>query len=243
MIDLSYPSLPDGQLLYAIGDIHGRLDLLGMLLAMIEADAAQSRSPQKTLVFLGDYIDRGPDSRGVVEVLLDGLPPDFEAHFLKGNHEALLLAFLDDASSLRQWLVNDAQATMQSYGVDVQLLEREEALPETWRGAFAAALPDSHCHFFQSLTLMATFGDYLFAHAGLRPGMPIEAQGERDVIWIRREFLDSTEDFGKFIVHGHTPVTLPDVRSNRIDIDTGAVFSDRLTALRLEGNERSFLQT
>jgi serine/threonine protein phosphatase 1 len=179
----------------------------------------------------------------VVEALLDGLPPDFEAHFLKGNHEALLLGFLDDASSLRHWLVNDAKATMQSYGVDVQLLERDGASPETWRGAFTAVLPDSHRHFFQSLTLMAIFGDYLFAHAGLRPGVPIEAQDERDVIWIRREFLDSKEDFGKFVVHGHTPVTLPDVRSNRIDIDTGAIFSDRLTALRLEGSEQSFLQT
>ena len=243
MIDLSYPSLPDGQLLYAIGDIHGRLDLLGMLLAMIEADAAQSRSAQKTLVFLGDYIDRGPDSRGVVEALLDGLPPDFEAHFLKGNHEALLLAFLDDASTLHQWLINDAKTTIRSYGVDVRLLEREAASPETWRGAFAAALPESHRHFFQSLTLMASFGDYLFVHAGLRPGVPIEAQDERDLIWIRREFLDSTADFGKFVVHGHTPVARPEVRSNRIDIDTGAVFSSKLTALRLEGNEQSLLQT
>jgi len=240
---LYYPSLPDGQLLYAIGDIHGRLDLLGMLLATIEADAAQSRSSQKTLVFLGDYIDRGPDSRGVVEVLLDGLPPDFEPHFLKGNHEALLLAFLDDASTLHQWLINDAKTTMRSYGVDVRLLEREVTSPETWRGAFVAALPESHRHFFQSLTLMATFGDYLFVHAGLRPGVPIEAQDERDLIWIRHEFLDSTVDFGKFVVHGHTPVARPNMRSNRIDIDTGAVFSNRLTALRLEGNKQSLLQT
>jgi len=243
MIDLSYPSLPDGQLLYAIGDIHGRLDLLGMLLATIEANAAQSRSAQKTLVFLGDYIDRGPDSRGVVEALLDDLPPDFEAHFLKGNHEALLLAFLDDSLTLQQWLINDAKTTMRSYGVDVRSLEREAASPEVWRGAFVAALPESHRHFFQTLTLMTIFGDYLFVHAGLRPGVPIEAQDERDLIWIRREFLDSTVDFGKFVVHGHTPVARPEVRSNRIDIDTGAVFSGKLTALRLEGNEQSLLQT
>ena len=243
MVDLSYPSLPDGQLLYAIGDIHGRLDLLGLLLAMIEADAAHSQSERRTLVFLGDYIDRGPDSRGVIEVLLGDLPRVFDAHFLKGNHEALLLAFLDDASSLHHWLVNDGKTTMQSYGVDVHALEREGASPEAWRGAFAAALPESHRHFFQMLTLMTSFGDYLFVHAGLRPGVPIEAQDERDLIWIRREFLDSEEDLGKFVVHGHTPVSLPDVRSNRIDIDTGAVLRGRLTALRLEGSQRSFLHT
>jgi serine/threonine protein phosphatase 1 len=243
MIDLSYPSLPDGQLLYAIGDIHGRLDLLGMLLAMIETDAAQSQSERKTLVFLGDYIDRGPDSRGVIEVLLDDLPKDFDAHFLKGNHEALLHNFLEDASCLRHWLVNDAKSTMQSYGVDVHTLEREGAPAEAWRGAFAAALPESHRHFFQTLALMTTFGDYLFVHAGLRPGVPIESQDERDLIWIRGEFLESGADFGKFVVHGHTPVSFPEVQSNRIDIDTGAVFSGRLTALRLEGSQRSFLHT
>ena len=113
---MSYPSLPDGQLLYAIGDIHGRLDLLGLLLAMIEADAAHIPSERRTLVFLGDYIDRGPDSRGVIEALLDDLPKDFDAHFLKGNHEALLLNFLDDASCLRHWLVNDAKSTMEFMG-------------------------------------------------------------------------------------------------------------------------------
>jgi serine/threonine protein phosphatase 1 len=132
---------------------------------------------------------------------------------------------------------------MQSYGVDVRALEREGAPAETWRGAFAATLPNSHRHFFQTLALMTTFGDYLFVHGGLRPGVPIEAQDERDLIWIRREFLESREDFGKFVVHGHTPVSMPEVRSNRIDIDTGAVFSGRLTALRLEGSRRSFLHS
>jgi diadenosine tetraphosphatase ApaH/serine/threonine PP2A family protein phosphatase len=243
MIDLSYPSLPDGQLVYAIGDIHGRLDLLGLLLASIEADAAQSQSTRKTLIFLGDYVDRGPDSRGVIEALLNDLPQDFDAHFLKGNHEALLLKFLEDASCLRHWLVNDAKSTMRSYGMDVNALESENAPAEAWRGAFAAALSESHRHFFQTLALMTTFGDYLFVHAGLRPGIPIEAQDERDLIWIRHEFLDSEDDFGKFVVHGHTPVSLPEVRSNRIDIDTGAVFSGRLTALRLEGSRRGLLHT
>ena len=236
---MSYPALPDGQLLYAIGDIHRRLDLLGALLAMIEADASESQSERRTLVFLGDYVDRGPDSRGVIEALLDDLPRDFGAHFLKGNHEALLLGFLEDASCLRHWLVNDAKSTMQSYGVDVHALEREGATAEAWRGAFAAALPESHRHFFRSLALMMTFGDYLFVHAGLRPGVPIEAQDERDLIWIRREFLDSGEDLGKFVVHGHTPVSLPEVRSNRIDIDTWAVLDRKSTRLNSSHIQKS----
>jgi serine/threonine protein phosphatase 1 len=214
-----------------------------LLLAMIEADSAASEAKQKTLVFVGDYIDRGPDSRGVIDALISDLPSNFEPYFLKGNHEALLLNFLEDASGLQHWLINDAKSTMRSYGVDVRTLERDGADAETWRGAFVAALPEEHRHFFHTLELMITVGDYLFVHAGVRPGVSIEKQDERDLIWIRGEFLDSTEDFGKFVVHGHTPVSLPDVRPNRIDIDTGAVFSDRLTALRLEGAQRSFLYT
>jgi serine/threonine protein phosphatase 1 len=238
------PTLPDGQLLYAVGDIHGRKDLLASLLHQIEDDAAATREvSRKTLVFLGDYVDRGPDSRGVVEMLIEGLPAGFEAHFLKGNHEAILLNFLDDLWSLDNWLMNGGDATMLSYGVDTSALVRLGAPSKMWSEAFAALLPEEHLRFFRALELSVSFGDYLFVHAGVKPGVPLAAQKEADLVWIRWEFLDSAEPFGKIVVHGHTPERAPVIRPNRIGIDTGAFFTDRLTALRLEGSSQRILHT
>jgi serine/threonine protein phosphatase 1 len=235
--------LPEGELLYAVGDIHGRPDLLADLLRQIEVDAAHRGAVKKTLVFLGDYVDRGPDSCGVVEMLLNDLPEGFETRFLKGNHEAMLLAFLDDPQTLDHWLMNGGDATMASYGVDIGRLDDMDAAPQAWRDAFAAALPEAHLNFFKSLKLMIADGDYLFVHAGVRPGVPIEAQSEKDLLWIRGEFLESDEAFGKVVVHGHTPLRVPEVLPNRIGIDTGAVFTGQLTALRLQDGELGFLQT
>jgi serine/threonine protein phosphatase 1 len=246
---LQAPTLPEGQLLYAVGDIHGRSDLLADLLAKIAADAAdaadaaESGLARRTLVFLGDYVDRGPDSRGVVETLISSLPQGFDAYVLKGNHEAMLLDFLRNPSYLELWLANGGDATLRSYGVNVDGLHRKRAPAETWREAFAAALPYSHRRFLEDLNLMVSFGDYLFVHAGVKPGVPLDAQDPGDLVWIRDEFLHSKETFGKMVVHGHTPVHAAEVCDNRIDIDTGAVFSGRLTALRLEGCTRRFLQT
>ncbi len=236
--------LPDGELVYAIGDIHGRADLLSLLLARIAADAeASPNAERRTLVFLGDYVDRGPDSRQVVETLLARLPQGFDVHFLKGNHEAILLDFLDDASALNDWLANRAEATLRSYGVDVEGLVRARAPSEAWRQAFVAALPDTHRRFYEGLELMVSRGGYLFVHAGVRPGVPLDAQDPDDLIWIRGEFLNSDQPFGKVVVHGHTPGSEPELRANRIGIDTGACFTNRLTALRLQGRSKSFLQT
>lgn len=233
----------EGELVYAIGDIHGRSDLLAGLLEEIEADAARHDAAKKTLVFVGDYVDRGRDSCGVIEMLLKSLPQGFSVHFLKGNHEALLLDFLDDAHRLDHWRMNGGEETMVSYGVDVQRLRETQARPEAWREAFMAALPTAHFDFLRHLRLQLPMGDYLFVHAGVRPGVPLDAQAENDLIWIRDEFLDATEPFGKVVVHGHTPTQAPVIRPNRIGIDTGAVFSGRLTALRLENGSQSFLQT
>jgi serine/threonine protein phosphatase 1 len=242
--DLGRPALPEGQLLYAVGDIHGRLDLLQVMLDLIEADArTRGHVEQRTLVFLGDYVDRGPDSRGVVERLISDPLQGFDAHFLKGNHEAILLDFLEEPWRLDHWLLNGGDATMESYGVDTARLARLGAPPEVWRNAFAEALPEAHLHFFKRLKLSVSFGDYLFVHAGVRPGVPLGAQSEADLVWIRGPFLDHSEPFGKIVVHGHTPVNEPVMRPNRIGIDTGAVFTGRLTALRLQDGARDFLQT
>jgi serine/threonine protein phosphatase 1 len=240
---LDHPSVPQGQLIYAIGDIHGRADLLALLLDQIAVDAAKSKdAKRRTLVFLGDYIDRGHDSRRVVDNLLGGLPDGFDVHFLKGNHEEIMLNFVDDPSYLGHWLANGADATFRSYGMDVAELVRKGAAPEAWRRALLASLPEAHRDFFEALELAVSFGDYLFVHAGVRPGVPLDAQDPHDLVWIRGPFLQSNEDFGKVVVHGHTPGREPVIRANRIGIDTGAVFTDRLTALRLEDGSRKLLQ-
>ena len=175
---LGHPALPQGNLLYAVGDIHGRLDLLEQLLDLIEADAqAQADAETRVLIFLGDYVDRGPESRGVVEKLVSDLPQGFEMHFLKGNHEAILLDFLQEAWRLDHWLQNGGETTMQSYGVDTERLARLGAPAEVWRQAFAEALPGAHLRFFKNLRLSVTFSDYLFVHAGVRPGVPLKAIG------------------------------------------------------------------
>lgn len=235
--------VPERQLVYAVGDIHGRSDLLAELLRKIEADAAETDAAKKTLIFIGDYVDRGPDTSGVVETLLHALPESFSAQFLKGNHEQLLLDFLDDPCRLDHWRMNGGEPTMASYGVDVESLKTIGASPDAWRDAFMSALPPAHFDFYRHLKLEVSLGDYLFVHAGVRPGVPLHAQDERDLIWIRDEFLEATEPFGKIVVHGHTPRSEPVVRANRIGIDTGAVFSDRLTALRLQNGAWSFLRT
>lgn len=230
-------SLPDNLRLYAVGDIHGRADLLRLMLARI-ADEERVRGPAMSqLIFLGDYIDRGPDTPGVIELLLHGLPEGMEAAFLMGNHEQLMLDALADDRALPLWLSNGGRAVVEAYAEAARA--RGEHVGH-WI-ELASVMPPEHLAFFNALQPSVQFGDYFFVHAGVRPGVPLVDQDLQDMLWIRRPFLDFDGDFGKVVVHGHTPAETPQLRPNRIGIDTGAVFSGRLTALVLEGNRRDFL--
>ncbi|MFT6510731.1 MAG: serine/threonine protein phosphatase 1 [Parvibaculaceae bacterium] len=235
--------MPEGQRVYAIGDVHGRLDLLEQLLEMIVADGADYEG-KKLLIFLGDYIDRGLKSRGVLDLLSGDMPEGFEAIFLKGNHEQAMLQFLEDAEFGRTWKYYGGLETLYSYGIqDVALSDDPEAF-ETARLALGAVLPDSHLNFLTNrLIPYFDLGGYYFVHAGVRPGLPLNRQVEADLYWIRDDFLQSKFDHGRVVVHGHTPVEHPEIRRNRIGIDTGAYITGHLTALVLEGRGQRFLST
>lgn len=238
------PAVPHGQRIYAIGDIHGMLDLLDRLLAIVVADDAE-RSPveRRTLIFLGDYIDRGPESRGVVDRMLTGMPAGFEVIHLKGNHEEILLRCLVDPGAVPPWLANGGLQTLASYGVIEKDVHGVQPRPSVISPALARALPQEHRAFYGGLPLSVTFGDYFFVHAGVRPGTPLDRQAERDCLYIREPFLSHKRSFGKVVVHGHTPTPEPELRTNRIGIDTGGVFWGRMCALRLEGVEQGFVAT
>jgi serine/threonine protein phosphatase 1 len=239
--DSTAPLAP-GLRIYAIGDIHGRFDLLEEMAAGIRRDLKESRPERAVELFVGDYVDRGPQSREVVEWLTAAPPLTDERICLLGNHEEWLLRALDDIGAMPDWLFNGGGETLKSYGVKGEGYHGERMLLELQR-AFREALPPAHHSFIAALRRLVDFNPYLFVHAGIRPGVPIQAQDPEDLVWIRRPFLDSDQDFGRIVVHGHTPTSRPDVRPNRINIDTGAVFQGRLTCLVLEGRTRRFLQT
>lgn len=232
-------SLPDGLVVVAFGDVHGRYDLLTDLHRRA-ASALSVLKPERSVeIFLGDYVDRGPASRAVVEWLIDAPPVCDERICLRGNHEAMLLAALDDTAFLPDWLHNGGWETMQSYGVPVGARSAPAALLAVFRAQF----PDRHRDFLAALPDTAVFGTYLFVHAGIMPGRSLAAQDPQDLIWIREPFLGSDADFGHIVVHGHTPVRGPELRRNRINLDTGACFSDRLTCAILHGSDVDFIAT
>ncbi len=235
--------VPPFRRVYAIGDIHGRLDLLDELLALIEADREAAGAVRPVLIFLGDYVDRGPASAGVIARLLGPPPADFDVVHLLGNHEAMMLRFLEDESAGLGWMGNGGVETLASYGIAVEggVYRREELAK--LRDALRERLPDSHLEFLQNLQLTHREGDYLFVHAGIRPGIPMAEQAEDDLIWIREEFLDSRDDHGHVVVHGHSIRPEVEMRANRIGIDTGAFRSGTLTCLVLQDDERDLLQT
>jgi serine/threonine protein phosphatase 1 len=237
------PEVPAGSRVYAIGDVHGRADLLGHLHQLIHEDAYRRQAPRNVVVYLGDYIDRGQGSAAVIDLLLDDPLPGFERFHLKGNHEDSLLRFLGDVTIGPAWFSYGGDATLTGYGVALPAPgARPQELLHVQR-ELTRLLPERHRRFFEALTLAHEEGDYLFVHAGLRPGRPLAAQNPTDLLWIRDEFLSSSEDFGKIVVHGHSITARPDVQKNRIGIDTGAFASDILTCLVLEGSDWSFIQT
>jgi serine/threonine protein phosphatase 1 len=233
------PRIPNGMRIYAIGDVHGRVDLLNAVFERIDATLKNHPIGQSVQVLLGDYIDRGPNSREVIDALIARK----KAHAmvcLKGNHESYAVQFLSDPSVLEEWTQFGGIQTLLSYGVKPST--RSDPLsPEDVAKAFREALPASHRRFLEGLGLSFTCGDFFFTHAGVRPGIPLGQQREHDLLWIREDFLLHEEDFEKIIVHGHTPAKEPDVRSNRINIDTGAYATGRLTCLVLQADRRVFI--
>lgn len=209
---------------------------------MIEAiarDLAQRPTQTALTVTVGDYVDRGPDSRGVIERLTRN---PFRTPFvaLRGNHESIFEEFLRDPSIADYWRRLGGLETLHSYGVDVAPLMRGRGHEEA-AVALRAALPQSHVTFLASLRLTHSVGRYFLCHAGVRPGVPLARQREEDLLWIREEFLDSRADFGKVVVHGHTPCEAPELRPNRINVDTGAFMSGQLTCAVLEDEGVRFL--
>jgi serine/threonine protein phosphatase 1 len=230
----------DFRRLYVIGDIHGRSDLLDRMIDEIRRDLGPAPSDCLT-VTLGDYIDRGPDSRGVVERLSRN-PFATPYVALRGNHEQLIDAFLRDPDVGRRWRQIGGLETLHSYGVAVGSL----MVGRDFEGASAAlraTVPPGHFEFFASLKTSLDLDKYFLCHAGIRPGVPFEKQTVEDLLWIREEFLHSKMNFGKLVIHGHTPTESPEVLPNRINIDTGAFATGRLTCLVLDGEVRRFLST
>ena len=234
--------MPADSVVYAVGDIHGRLDLLKHMHEKIEADAARIDVPRKVVIYLGDYVDRGPESRGVVELLIQEPLSGLEAIHLIGNHEALLLSFLEDPQQARIWFMNGGDATLRSYDVDPSAVIRSQNLAAGLCQSFLDWLPATHLAFFRALNLSHEEGGYLFVHAGVRPGVALEDQAPEDLVWIRDEFLSSKADHGRVIVHGHSAMHAPKSLANRIGIDTGAAYGGKLTAVVLQGSQRRFLQ-
>ena len=236
------PAGARGHRAYVVGDVHGRLDLIEALIEKIHGDLGR-RGPRDTLlVFVGDLIDRGPHSAEVVERLRTYQRPGVRPVFLLGNHEEVLLRILEGEESLiPSWLRFGGAQCLESYGGDPARLAQlpgREGVAEVRR-----LVPDEHVTFFKSFADTFRFGDYLFVHAGIRPGVALEEQRQSDLRWIRDPFLLDESDHGFVVVHGHTIAAEVQDRANRIGIDTGAYATGILTALGIDGTDRWFIDT
>jgi serine/threonine protein phosphatase 1 len=237
------PALPEGERVYAIGDIHGRLDLLNDLLTQIDRDD-EARGPSRTtLILLGDLVDRGRHSASVVERAIRLQAASDRFHVIKGNHEEVMLsAHGGDEAAMRLFLRIGGIQTLESYGIGLDDLPQGEEI-ETLVQRMQAAIPREHIDYLTAMEDRVAMGDYLFVHAGIRPGVPLADQDPVEQRWIRDSFLEHAAHHGAMIVHGHTITRDPVLRANRMGIDTGAYFSGVLTALGLEGTDHWLLQT
>ena len=228
------PRLPDDIRIYALTDIHGCSDLLKSMFTVIDRDLLTIGRRRAVHVFLGDYIDRGPDSSGTIELLIERARKH-ESIFLKGNHEVFLSEVLKKPELLENWGQYGGLQTLSSYGVQSPLNPTAEEQKELI-DQLSAAIPMHHRLFFEQLGTSFLCGDFFFVHAGIKPGLPLARQREEDLLWIRNEFLASKKKHEKYIIHGHTPVPEPDIRFNRANIDTGAYATGNLTLLTIQGN-------
>jgi serine/threonine protein phosphatase 1 len=235
------PSIPAGMRIYAVGDIHGRLDLLNELLRRIDDDISSRSTIRPVFVFLGDYVDRGPSSRETIDRLIEHAETS-ESVFLKGNHEQIAISCLRDRALFDHWMRLGGIETLVSYGVSPRGFSDDGQIVRL-QAAFHDALPQTHFRFFRDLQNSFACGDFFFAHAGVKPSVELAHQKESDLLWIRQEFLSSNEDFGKIVVHGHTPTRDVEVASNRINIDTGAFATGRLTCLVIDESSLSVIDT
>lgn len=236
----SSPAIPDGQRVYAIGDVHGRLDLLKTLIAAIEDDDKVRGKAETSIIMLGDLIDRGPDSAGVLSYLR-ALSSRTRVSFLMGNHEEMLLSALTSTSTLRAFINYGGRETFLSYNISQ---EKYEALTiDELYDLIPEIIPYQDIEFIRTFEDYLRVGDYIFVHAGIRPGVAFSSQAEKDFRWIREPFLSHSCDFEYFIIHGHTISDAPEIRHNRIGVDTGAYRSGKLTALGLEGERRWLLSS
>jgi serine/threonine protein phosphatase 1 len=233
------PRIAEDMRIYAIGDVHGRLDLLQRMLDAIDESLASQPVKNAVQVFVGDYIDRGPNSREVIETLL-ARRRRHAMICLKGNHETYPIEFLKDPTIWSEWRRVGGVNTLHSYGLQPSAADDPSEQLKI-AAAFGDVLPESHRRFLLGLPLSFTCGDYFFAHAGARPGVPLAQQREHDLLWIRDEFLLNAAQFEKVVVHGHTPGKKVDIRTNRINIDTGAYATGRLTCLVLQGDQMSVI--
>jgi serine/threonine protein phosphatase 1 len=229
------PSVGAGQRVYAIGDVHGCLAQLRALKVRIADDNARRAAAAVTLVYVGDYVDRGPESQGVIDEVRRPLEGINTTVHLKGNHELMMQQFLRDPIRARDWLSNGGGETLTSFGVDSEMAHRGLDLDAT-SAALATALGPERGYWLHNLMLSIQIGDYFFCHAGVRPGVALADQREVDLLWMRDPFLTSKTDFGAVVVHGHTPGNKPEVRPNRINLDTACFATGRLTAAVLDAN-------
>jgi len=239
-VDFAAARAPEGMRLYAIGDVHGCRDLLKRMHAAIEDEIARDRPGDWRIIHLGDYCDRGPDTKGVIDFIVARQAADARIISLRGNHDDGMLNFLTAGGEWRIFTHNGGETTAASYGVRADF-----ATPwmlEASRDALNAAMPAAHRAFLEALQYQVSFGDFMFCHAGVRPGVPLDRQDRHDLMWIRNEFHDHGGLYARVIVHGHTPVAAVDIRRNRVNLDTRAFASGMLSAIAIEGDRKRILE-